>query len=253
MRILAFDTSTKATGICIYSYPDKEEETVPDLSSGRVEGLTIVDQERTRAEELLPIVKDLFEQNQLRYEDIDLIAVGLGPGSFTGIRIGVTIAKTLAQFSGKRIIGVPNLQAMAFGRKANNRLLVPVIDARANRIYSAAFMSGTVSAYPMETVVSEDLYFEDDLISRLKEFVEERRPEGIYYLGRGVRRHPALLKAVGEFGEAEEGDRAKTPVVEIAQIALIRALKGDFDSVMDLVPLYMRKSQAEMERDRHGQ
>ena len=92
----------------------------------------------THSQTLLPMMEDMLRNARLTLQDIDLFAVSRGPGSFTGLRIGIAAVKGMAQALGKPAAGVSTLEAMAFGFGGNG-LLVPVMDARCNQTYTAAF------------------------------------------------------------------------------------------------------------------
>ena len=257
MRLLGIDTSTKATGLCIFRYDggDLSEVNNPTIlleEEGVIEGLTIIEQERTRAEEMLPKLKSLLEERDLSFDDIDGIAVGIGPGSFTGIRIGVTIAKTIAQFTDKKLFGISNLEALSYTRLDKTSLIVPVIDARANRIYAAAYLADKTYEHGLKPLLKEDLYFEEDLIAAIEKLVEELGFQGIYYIGEGVFKHLPLYEKSKVPYELATGVETKSAVVEICKLAAYRYMQKDFDSPLHLRPNYLRKSQAEMEREKHG-
>lgn len=133
MRILAFDTATSATAVA--------------LSDGR----GILERrddppwgERPRhATRLLPLVAELLAEAKLGWEQIDRIAVGLGPGTFTGLRIGVATAKGLAQASGIPLVGVSTLRALAHNPQLmpapDSDSVVAVLDARRGEVYAAVW------------------------------------------------------------------------------------------------------------------
>lgn len=257
MRLLGIDTSSKATGLCIFRYDgeDLQGEDNPTIlleEEGVIEGLSIIEQERTRAEEMLPKLASLLAEANLSFDDIDGIAVGIGPGSFTGIRIGVTIAKTIAQFTNKKLLGISTLEALSYTRLDKTSLIVPVIDARANRIYSAAYLADKDYEHGLKLLLEEDLYFEENLVVKIDELVNRFELPGIYYIGEGVYKHIPLYEQSKVPYELATGIETKSAVVEICKLAAYRYLREDFDSPLDLRPNYLRKSQAEMERERNG-
>lgn len=92
----------------------------------------------THSQTLLPMMEDMLRNARMTLADVDLFAVSRGPGSFTGLRIGIAAVKGMAQALGKPAAGVSTLEAMAFGYGGDG-LLVPVMDARCNQTYTAAF------------------------------------------------------------------------------------------------------------------
>lgn len=231
MIVLAFDTSTPSTGIAL-------------VKDDVVIALHTIRQERTRAEGLLPTVQALLLESKLQMKDVDVFAVAVGPGSFTGLRIGVTVAKTLAQFLDKKLIGISTLRAMS-SVSIHDTLLLPVIDARANRIFAAGYR---YAEGELTCVIPEDLYYEEDFIEIA------RRENGLtkpLLIGEGVRQHQQLIEGIGASVAGPLFNMS--PAVQIATLAKEKALRGEFDDPLDLSPQYLRKSQAEMDYGRkHG-
>lgn len=146
MKILGIDTSTHDSSVAV-------------LEDGKIVGEFTVNQKRTHSETLVPIIKDLLKLLAIEIGDIDLFAVGIGPGSFTGIRIGMTIAKTLAQVTGKPIVGISTLEALALN--AQGQTIMPVLDARGGRIYYSLFDKN------MNRLEEDKLIFAQDLVDDL--------------------------------------------------------------------------------------
>ena len=108
--------------------------------SGRVLGHTFLDSGNTHSETLLPSVISLLDSNHLHSDDVDLFACSAGPGSFTGVRIGVSLLKGLCSGKGKPCVGVSTLEALAENLPYENALLCPVMDARRSQVYNALFV-----------------------------------------------------------------------------------------------------------------
>lgn len=255
MRILAIDTSTKASGLCL-------------LYAGKQEACHIVEQERTRAENLLPEMATLFRSQNSSFDQVDAIAVAVGPGSFTGLRIGVTVAKTLAQFSGKAICGISTLEALAEGarqdrtaefqpgneqansgtaffateRAYTETLIIPVVDARADRIFAAGFLQ-------KEEVLPRGLMTERVLCERVASLIREYGITALLFVGAGAHAHKAMMQNFSIPVFIAEGLFTKSPVQWVAKLAEKRLADGEGDSVLDLKPQYLRKSQAELQAE----
>ncbi|WP_297281790.1 tRNA (adenosine(37)-N6)-threonylcarbamoyltransferase complex dimerization subunit type 1 TsaB [uncultured Anaerococcus sp.] len=138
MNILAIDTSTMISTVTI-------------ASDGEIIGDFNVNQQKTHSESLVPMIESLLDLLGMDIKDIDTYVISKGPGSFTGLRIGMTIAKTLAQANDKVLIPVSTLLALA-NNSSSDRLKVPMIDARGNRIYGAVYDKD------FNEVIKEDLY-----------------------------------------------------------------------------------------------
>lgn len=94
---------------------------------------------KTHSEKLMPLIEELMGELKLKIDDIDLIAISEGPGSYTGLRIGAAIAKSLAFASDIRIASVPTMKSLAANVYDENKLIVPVMDAKAGRIYTGIY------------------------------------------------------------------------------------------------------------------
>jgi tRNA threonylcarbamoyladenosine biosynthesis protein TsaB len=135
MTILALDTATRATSVAI-SLPSAEGlEARDDPPSG---------QRPRHTTRLLPMIAELFERGDVDWEDIDLLAVGVGPGTFTGLRVGVATARALAQARGIPLVGVSTLQslavnALACGDCAGTDAVLSVLDARRGEAFAATW------------------------------------------------------------------------------------------------------------------
>lgn len=127
MKVLAIDTTTMISSCTIL----EDDQIIGDYS---------VNQEKTHSEALLPMIQELLYRLGMSIQDIDLYAVTVGPGSFTGIRIGMTTAKTLAQVNDKPLVGVSTLRALALG-VFSDRVVVPLIDARGKRVYYGVYQT----------------------------------------------------------------------------------------------------------------
>jgi len=134
MTVLALDTSgTSATAAIINEYIIMAEFSVT-LASLKGEG------RKTHSETIMPMVNQLFEVSGVKLNSIDRIACTCGPGSFTGLRIGASIAKGLAFATSKPLIAVPTLDAMAYNIECE--FVVPMMDARRGQVYSAIYQNG---------------------------------------------------------------------------------------------------------------
>ncbi|WP_320130716.1 tRNA (adenosine(37)-N6)-threonylcarbamoyltransferase complex dimerization subunit type 1 TsaB [uncultured Sphaerochaeta sp.] len=134
MNILSVDTSTEALGLCL------AQSTEENLFS-RFETRTLVNGSQ-HSEKLIPEILELCERNKLRLQDIDLLVCTNGPGSFTGLRIGMSSCKGIALAAGIPLVSVSTMDAIYEGFSFFDGAVVPAIDARKNRFYSAVFAEG---------------------------------------------------------------------------------------------------------------
>ncbi len=242
-RLMVADTSTRATGVALCTWEKTNRE--PTL---QIEAHQVVDQERMRAEALIDVLDVLYQEAECDPGTEDAYAVAVGPGSFTGLRIGVTMLKTMAQFTHRPIIGISTLQALAEAGMAQREAdyYLPVIDARGNRIYAALFQNGSPGECQM--ILPEDLYLEEDFIARLQAVLASA-PGAIFWCGEGLDRHPVLRdRFAAETAGVLEGEEAQSPIGAICRLAVRRLARGESDDALHLAPHYLRRSQAEMDR-----
>lgn len=148
MRILAFDTATRATAVALAGAGETVElRDVPPPG-----------ERPNHATHLLPLIVQAFDAAGLGWQQLDRIAVGLGPGTFTGLRIGVATAKALARATGIPLVGVSTLGALAQNIRlatGDPRLaggadvVVPVLDARRGEVYAAAWDASSLDGPPL--------------------------------------------------------------------------------------------------------
>ena len=129
MTILGFDTSTAASSACVLRADGELFEVVPAPER--------LSERPAHASELLPAIGEVMEAAGVRFSDLDAIAVGLGPGTFTGLRIGVATARALAKANDLPVRGVSSLEVLAMGMEGEVRL--PLIDAKRGEVYAALY------------------------------------------------------------------------------------------------------------------
>jgi len=141
MIILGFDTATFATAVALRLADGATLQERDDPQEGEHPG---------HATRLLPLARELLERADVRWIALDRIAVGVGPGRFTGLRVGAATARGLAHSLHAELVGVSSLRALALGaRRAHpDRPLLAVIDARRGEVFAAAFRAGTPDAEP---------------------------------------------------------------------------------------------------------
>jgi tRNA threonylcarbamoyladenosine biosynthesis protein TsaB len=132
MNLLGIDTATAASVACVLRYDGESFEVAPDPAR--------LERPPAHAAELMPAVHEAMERAGLAFGDLDAIGVGVGPGSFTGLRIGVSTARALAQATGAELRPVSSLRALAAGIDAPVRL--PLIDARRGEVFAALYEGG---------------------------------------------------------------------------------------------------------------
>ena len=205
----------------------------------RVLGHTFLDSGNTHSETLLPTVISLLSYNHLHSDDVDLFACSSGPGSFTGVRIGVSMIKGLCSGKGKPCIGVSTLEALAENLPYEDGILCPVMDARRNQVYNALFKRENGVLVRM----CEDRLIPLDELSAELSALQQK----IYLCGDGYRLAKSRLTVSSE-------DVSPLLIAQNA-ISVASVAKRIYDAAPDedysegkLQPIYLRASQAERER-----
>lgn len=227
MLVLGIDTSTKLGGLGLF-----------DSQIGLIaEHNLLLDQ--THSERLMPMLQRLLSDLNLRVEDIDGFAVTLGPGSFTGTRIGVTTVKTLAQLSAKPIVGVSTLEVTAYNLAHISGMIYPIFDARNRRLYTAAFTGGVQGLKRVELDHSCSI---DQLVAELA------TKEGlIYFLGDALQSYRSFLREnLGERGVIPPELFWLPRGGGVAQLGYQRLKSGNEADLFSLSPNYLKPSQAEI-------
>lgn len=229
MKILALDSTTRSA--CAALCED-------DCCLAK----TTLDAKHTHSETLLPMIAHLCELTHIPIAEMDAFAVTVGPGSFTGVRIGVSTIKGLAFGQGKPCYAISTLEALAQNAAGLSGILVPVLDARRSQVYSACFRSaenGTV-----QRLTEDDLLPIPELVSRLAAYGEPIRlfgdaadsvSQAAQAQGIPLLPVPSLLRAP---------DAASVAYCAYTKIQAHEAPLSD----VTLAPVYLRPSQAERER-----
>lgn len=221
MKILAIESSAVTASVAIF-----EEETLLAQST--------LDCGLTHSRTLMPQIEHLFAVSELEMKDIDLVAVANGPGSFTGVRIGVSCASGLALAAGKPAIGVSTLEAMAWGASYREGLVCPVMDARRNEVYTALFR---VEQGVPQRLMEDSAIPMAQLAARLSSYAE-----AAYLVGDGA--HLAQEQLTNTILAPQYLRKQRADGVALcARANYIHAAPA-----CDLKPTYLRLSQAEREK-----
>ena len=191
----------------------------------------------THSETLLPMVESLLNSLDLSVSDVDLFAVTAGPGSFTGVRIGVSTLKGLAFASQKPCAGVSTLEALAYNFPVPGGLICPVMNARRKQVYTALFREKNgelIRLIPDSAIAITEL---DEILAAYD--------EPVYLVGDGYNVTTENLKhAIGATPERLRWQSAAS----VAKAAYAAHLSGNTVSDAELKPVYLRPCQAERER-----
>jgi len=229
MRIAALDTTTPTASAAIWQ-------------DGQLMGQYTL-QTTTHSTTVLPMMESLLTNLHIDVPDLDALAVSVGPGSFTGVRIGVATVKGLAFSHKSPCIGVSALEAPARNMRGFQGILCPVINARRNHVYTALFESDGIR--PPKRITDDDQLPISEMPSQLLSFGKP-----IYGIGDGL---TMLQNEMGIEHLAYTPETLRYPSAFGAACAAYEKYREASDpSVFTeaaLLPLYLRKSQAERERE----
>jgi len=207
-------------------------------------GAVSVSADRGHQEVLAPAIQRLVEWTGVELSTIGGVAVGTGPGLFTGLRVGVATAKTLSQVLMVPILGLSSLDALAFGVRHARRLIAAVIDARRKEVFYAIYrpVPGGVARESDYQVASPE-HLAADL---------QARGDEVLLVGNGAILYRKQLEELGkgvDFASPALGSPHASALVELS---VPRLLREDFERPYDVVPLYLRKSDAEIAWDQRA-
>lgn len=228
MKILAFDGTAKAATVAV-----SEDE--------KILGLYTVDNGLTQSELLLPMADNLLSSLKLKFSDIELFATSVGPGSFTGVRIGVSLVKGLAFGRDIPCVGVSTIEALAENLSGLRGIIVPCMDARRGQVYSATFRCDgkNIERLTEDRAIS---------LAALAEELGAFEGECIYLSGDG---YNVAKKALTDAGVSLSETPELLILENAASVARVAKRKYDRGEVMtdvEISPVYLRMPQAERER-----
>jgi tRNA threonylcarbamoyladenosine biosynthesis protein TsaB len=228
--VLGIETSTPQTSIAIGT----ETEILAKVS---IAG-------KARQESVTPALDQLLRWSDLDLSKVGGIAVGIGPGLFTGLRVGVETAKTLAQVLNVPIVGIASLDALAYAVRTSHKRIAAVIDGRRGEVFFAVYRSvpGGVMRESEHAVVTPD---------RLSAELEAV-PGEVLAVGNGAMLYRHALEELGSRIEIASAVLAHPEAASLVELAVPRFLREEHDRLYDVVPVYLRKSDAEIAWDQRA-
>ena len=228
MLTLAFDSTAKAASVAV-------------TDSEKLLALYTIDNGLTQSELLLPMAENVLKSLKLSFSDIELLACSVGPGSFTGVRIGTALVKGISFGKGIPCASVSTLEAIAENLAGIEGIIVPAMDARRSQVYTAIFecRGGEMIRRTEDMAIS---------ISELGEMLKSYEDKSIYLAGDGYNVATKTLAAMGI-------TLRETPVLlreenaySVAKIANKLYSEGKTTDDLQHLPTYLRVPQAERER-----
>lgn len=225
MLVLAIDTATKIASVALY-----------DDKIGVVGEINLY-VKLNHSNVIMTAIDNLFKMTNLKIQDVDKVAVTLGPGSFTGIRIGVAIAKGLVFGTDKKIVGINELDVIAYNAEGREEIVVPLIDARKERVYASSYIFEKEKLKRLTDYVNSDL----------EDILKELEGKKAIFIGDGAIAYKNIIE---EKLKENAFVFSKTSSIPRAVVAAKLACEKEGDNLYTLEPYYVNKSQAEIEKEK---
>ena len=223
MKLLAIETSTMLGGVAIM-----DNDTL--VAEARINVKV------THSERLMPEIDHVLAQSGLEISDIDVFAFAVGPGSFTGLRVGLSTVKGLVYATGKRLVAVPTLEAFAWNLPFSEYPVCPLLDARKKEVYAGLFKWADSG---FTRVIDEQAVEIGRLLSEIK--------GPTVFLGEGALIYrERIMETLNDQALFAPPHKILPSPSNVAYLGMKMAEKGDFSDPAGLVPLYLRRSEAEV-------
>ena len=224
MKILAIDTSSK---ICSVSILEDKNVIIEKHN----------DDEKTHSQKLMPLIDELFKESNLTLDNIDLLACSQGPGSFTGIRIGISTVKAFADVKNIPTIGVTSLESLAYNVNTDG-LIATLIDAKHDNVYFALYELKDNRYINIIEPVSETI---SNVVEVLRKYTDN-----ITFVGDGSNVHRDLLSREFSSCKFASNEQNIQTSISIGKSAFDKYTSSDYKPAYSLSPIYLKKSQAEI-------
>jgi len=223
MKVLGVDTSTMTAGVGMV----EEDEVLVDLK---------FDVKITYSEVLLSTIDLALRTAGLKMNDVDGFAISIGPGSFTGLRIGLSTIKGLCFATGKPLASVPSLDALASLSLYCRYPVAPLLDARKDQVYAAIYDTGEGKLKRESEYLVIDI---EDLVKKIS--------KKTLFVGPGARLYQKeLIDLLGEKACFALNEQSTPSGASVARIGIDKLTIGQTEDITNLEPLYIRMSEAEL-------
>lgn len=229
MKILSVDTSSKICSVAIL----EDDEVLLENS---------IDNALTHSQKLMPMIDNILKESNLKLSDFDLFACSVGPGSFTGVRIGVSTIKAFCDVTNIPISSVSSLEGLAYNTFNSNykeNIICSLIDAKNDNVYCGLFKKENNKIIQLEDYLAKDINEIIDILNK------KYSNNSILFVGDGAQYHKYLISqkiSKTTFVEKKLNDQTAASIGKAGFEKFKYGLYGDSNSIS---PLYLRKSQAE--------
>jgi tRNA threonylcarbamoyladenosine biosynthesis protein TsaB len=228
MKLLAIETSTMLGGVALMEDDVLIAETRMNVKT-------------THSERIMADIDNVLKRSGFTIGAVDVFGIASGPGSFTGLRVGLSTLKGLSYATGRRIVSVSTLEAMAWNLPFSQHLICPVLDARKKELYAGIFewrRDGFTNCMEERTIKVATL------LDRL-----HGMEKSIVFLGEGVLLYKdQILSSLGARAIFPPPQHMAPSAANVAYLCMKKARRNEFDEPAGLVPRYMRKSEAEIKQ-----
>ena len=224
MLLLTIDSSTSAGSIAL-------------IRDQKVVAKSILNLQQTQSQRLMPQIVNLLDATGYQPGDLKAVAVGVGPGSFTGMRIGIATAKTLAQALDLPIVGVSTLAAIAYRLRYSKGYILALLNSNRNNLFAGIFHS---EGQELKREAEDALISMDDLAKELAQLKER-----IYITGEYTKAQDLLAEKLDDLVFTTTGFNLPDPVA-IAELAEQKLALNSTEELYKIEPNYLKRSQAEI-------
>ncbi len=224
MLTLAIDTATNQVGVAFGR-------------NGRVLGEVRLDGGRRHCEQLVPAIEYLASELALELDQLAFVAVGIGPGLYTGLRVGITTARVIAQALGIPVVGVPSLDLVAYPWRSTRRHIVAALDARRTEVFSARY-------WPVPGGLQRDGDYAVGSPAALAADILASGAE-VLLVGNGALVYPDAFAGLDRV-QILGASAAAPSVTALVELGCARFEREEFQLPTDVAPMYLRHSDAEI-------
>ena len=223
MKLLAIETSTMLGGVAI------------------MDDYTLIAESRmnvkiTHSERIMSMIDHALMRSGLNINDIDFFGVSIGPGSFTGLRVGLSTIKGLVYATGKKLVSVSTLEAFAWNVHFSSHQVCPLLDARKKEVYAGIFRWADEGFIRVTK----------EMVIRIENLLSEINCPTIF-LGEGaIIYKESIENKLGNIAFFAHPQKMVPSPSNVAYLCMRKAKKGEFSDPVSLVPFYLRRSEAEM-------
>ena len=226
MKILSIDTATQAASCAV-------------IEDNKLLGEITYNYKKQHSVILMTIVDTLLKNVNTSIDDIDCFVVSNGPGSFTGLRIGMATIKGLSQGTNKPFVGISSLDALAYNLAYTDGIICPILNALRGNVYTALYI---FNGEKLEKLTEYMIISIDELFDLIK---KHNKP--VTFIGDGISIFKEKIENSILNVKFAPTHLNLSRAAALGELGLEKLLEGDFDDLFTSAPIYMRKSQAERE------